>query len=498
MGVAIRQSILTSLISYAGVVVGYISLLYLYPKFLTPDQVGLLRTIQDAAMLMVPFATMGLAQAVLRYFPQYSTEQQTQRAFVGLMLLFALAGFLLFAAVFYAFENEILAFFEENASDVIHYKNLIVGLIFLLLFLTLFEQLSKSILHVAFPNFLRDIVIRILQAVLVTLYYFNVFDFRQFITGSVLIYVLTLSMLVIYLARNSVAASFKGLHIFSFKKIKEILQYSSLSFIGLSAMILIGKIDSIMVSGMLGLADVAIYTTAFYMATVIEIPKRAITTATTTLLARSFEKSNLPEVETLYKKTSLHQLIIGSLLFIGVWSNLDNIFLLMPNGSIYSTGGKVIILVGLAKLFDMTFGPSSEIISLSPYYRFNIICIAVLAAVVITCNYFFIPVFGINGAAYSSVLALVGYNVIKYIFIYVRLNMQPFTRHTLTVSAISLVVALTNVVLPKVDNVVIDIAYRSSVITALFSLLIISSKCSDEINEMFSRVVTKIKSWMND
>src|SRR5687767_6537913 len=134
MGIAVRQSILTSIISYGGVVVGYISLLYLYPKFLTPDQIGLLRTIQDAAMLMVPFATLGLAQGIVRYYPEYSRSKEQINSFVGLMIALAVAGFVIFLIVFSTFEDAAMSFFRENASEVIEYKNLILGLIFLLLF----------------------------------------------------------------------------------------------------------------------------------------------------------------------------------------------------------------------------------------------------------------------------------------------------------------------------------------------------------------------------
>lgn len=68
MGVVIRQSIFSSIISYVGVAIGYINLLYLYPRFLELEQIGLLRTIQDTALLMAPFAQVGLAHSILRFY----------------------------------------------------------------------------------------------------------------------------------------------------------------------------------------------------------------------------------------------------------------------------------------------------------------------------------------------------------------------------------------------------------------------------------------------
>jgi O-antigen/teichoic acid export membrane protein len=257
-------------------------------------------------------------------------------------------------------------------------------------------------------------------------------------------------------------------------------------------MILIGKMDSLMVTGFLGLTSVAVYTTAFYMATVIEIPKRAITQATTTLLARAFEKNDLQEIETLYRKTAINQLIIGMLLMIGIWANLESLFILMPKGEIYRAGSQVVILVGIAKLIDMAFGPSSEIIGLSRFYWFNLVCVSLLAVVVVITNYFFIPRFGITGAAYGSVIALIMYNAVKFIFIYLRMGIHPFTFATVKVVLISSAVVLMCVFLPRVHNVFADVLYRSAVITVVFSILIIGTRSSEEVNKIFRQVLTFI------
>ena len=492
MGVAVRQSILTSIISYAGVVVGYINLLYLYPKFLEIEEVGLLRTVQDTAMLLVPFATFGLASGVAKFFPKYSKSLDQQNSFVGLIMTMATAGFIVFLLVFMIFRDAALDFFSENAKEVIRFKNLILALTFLLLFTTIFEQLSKAILKVAFPNFLREIGIRVLQGVLVLLYFYEYLTFDQFVLASVLIYVITLGALILFLLRNKIRADFKNLNFFSMPRVMEILKFSSMSFVSVSAMILIGKMDSIMVTGMLGLKAVAVYTTAFYMATVIEIPKRAITQTTATLIARAFEDSNLAEVSNLYRKTALNQFIIGSLLMIGIWANLENIFQFMPKGDEYRAGGLVVILVGLGKLIDMTFGPSSEIIGLSKHYWFNLVNVTALAIVIVICNYVLIPKYGINGAAYGSLFALFVYNAVKFIFIYVKLKMQPFTRETFYVLAISTLVVIMNLLLPRVSNIWLDAFYRSGIITIVFSVLIIASKSSQEVNTLYWKILRQV------
>jgi len=457
MGIVIRQSIYSTIISYAGVVIGYINLLYLYPKFLSLEQVGLFRTIQDAAILLSPFAQFGLTQSIFRFYPQFVKEKGDSHTFITLMMMLALAGFAVFFIIFKLFETPLLSYFQDNAKEIIQYSSWILWLTLILVMMAVLEAFSRSLLKTAVPNLLREIIARLLLSVLVLLYFNNILTFDQFIIGSVAAYLICLLLLISYLWQQgeiSIETNFSRL---DQSKLPELLKYSVLSFAGMAGMILIGKIDSMMVSAMLGLASNAIYTTAFYMATVIEIPKRALSQIMMPLISKAFEQKNIHEVSTLYRKTSINQFIIGSLLLIGVWINLDNIFDLMPKGGNYVPGKWVVIIIGFGKLTDMLFGPSSEIIVLSKYYRFNIILIVLLASLVIISNNFLIPRYGIEGAAWGSAFAVITFNVVKCIFIYDRFDIQPFGWSTIKVLAISFITLAVNTIIFSFTNPIIDI-----------------------------------------
>lgn len=493
MGIVIRQSIYSTIISYAGVVIGYINLLYLYPKFLSLDQIGLFRTIQDAAILLAPFAQFGLTQSIFRFYPQFVKDKSTSHTFITLMMLLALAGFAIFFVIFKIFETPLLAYFQDNAKEIIQYSSWVIWLTLLMVMISALEAFSRSLLKTIVPNLLREIVARLLLSVLVLLYFSGVLSFDQFVIGSVVTYLICLLLLISYLWQQgeiSIQTDFKSL---DQNKFTELIKYSLLSFAGMAGMILIGKVDSMMVSAMLGLASNAIYTTAFYMATVIEIPKRALSQITMPLISKAFEQNEIKEVASLYRKTSINQFIIGSLLFIGVWINLDNIFNLMPKGENFELGKWVVIIIGFGKLMDMLFGPSSEIIVLSKYYRFNIILIILLASMVIISNNMLIPRYGIEGAAWGSAFALITFNVIKYIYIYIKYRIQPFEWATLKVLAIGGVTLAINAILFKIDNTLIDIIIRSSVVTIVFSSLIIWSRASVDATGIFRKMISLVR-----
>jgi O-antigen/teichoic acid export membrane protein len=462
MGLVIRQSIQSSIISYAGVAIGYINLLYLYPKFLSLEQVGLFRTIQDAAILFAPFAQFGLAQTIVRYYPRLVKDKKSSQAFINLILLLSLLGFGIFFLVFKIFEASILSYFEDNAAQLIQYTSIVIGSTLLLVLIAVLEAFSRSLLKTVIPNLLREVVSRLLLSILVLLYFSQILTFDQFIMGSLISYLIWLVVLISYLwlkGELTFNTSFTSL---DRRHLPDLLQFSLLSFAGMAGMILVGKLDSIMVSAMLDFAANAIYTTAFYMATVIEIPKRALSQLAMPLISRAFERGDTSEIASIYKKTSINQMIVGFLLLIGVWINLDNVFALMPNGDSYQVGKWVVIIVGGGKLMDMIFGPSSEIIVLSRYYAFNIVMILLLAVVVVVSNNILIPQMGIEGAAWGSALALTVFNVVKFFFIYWKVGVQPFQPKTVLVMVIGGISFLFNYLIPKLDILVLDIILRSS------------------------------------
>ncbi len=332
MGVIIRQSIVTTIISYIGVVVGYVNLLYLYPLFLSQEQIGLMRTVQDSAILMAQFAQFGLAQSIIKFFPRFMGNVIHSKNFINIILFLGLLAFRLFPDPIFHFRNQILGYFQSNAQEFIHYSSLALWLTFITVITTLLEVYSRSLLRNILPNLLKEIIVRVLLGILVLSYFKGFLTFPQVMIGSVLVYVFCLLVLATSLMIQGYLHAKIDFKLIDPTFRNELMSFSILSFAGTAGLIIIGKIDSLMVAGLLGLAPVAIYTTAYYMATVIEIPKRAMTQIASPLIARGFEKDDHKDIKNIYQKTSLNQFILGALLLIGIGANLDSIFFANAEG----------------------------------------------------------------------------------------------------------------------------------------------------------------------
>lgn len=488
MGIVIRQSAISTALSYAGVVIGYVNLLILFPKYMSPEEVGLARIIQDAAMLMVPFAQLGTNQLIVRYFPEHKNKSQYGE-FVGLIFSLLTITLVLFALLFFLFKGSFVDYFSYQSPEVSQYLNYILGLTFILAIYQVMVAFSQSSLNIVIPNFLKEVLLRTITLIAIILFAAQVISFLQFINLIIGAYGLNLIILIIYLGRKGMLRIQLKRSYFNTTIIKQMLTFMTFTFLGASGILIIGKVDSLMVTGMLGLKATAIYTTAFYIAVLIELPKRAVSQISLPIISRAFQEDNVKEINDIYSKSAINNLIIGVLIFIGLWINLDSIFTLIPRSEIYSLGSMVVLIVGAGKLIDIAAGLNGEIIIMSRYYRVNVYFIIALAFFTVLANYILIPIYGLNGAAIGSAFALLFFNLIKFVFLYNKLKLQPFSANTIKVLLLGAVVLLLGFWLPQLDNIYFDIIYRSVIVSIIYGVAIYLLKPSMDINRLINKAL---------
>jgi len=246
-----------------------------------------------------------------------------------------------------------------------------------------------------------------------------------------------------------------------------------------------------MVTSLLGLSQTGIYTTAFYIGMIIEIPRRAISQISIPFISENIKNQNLNKIEDYYKEISLHQTLIGVLFYLLVIINLDQIFNLIPNSESFISGKNVVYIIGFNKLIIMFFSFNSEIISLSKYYRFTVITIIILAIISIALNLFLIPNFGIEGAAYASLISISIFNLVKFIFLKIKMKISPFSNKSIIVLIIGLFLYYMSFYFPAFDNPFINIILKSFIITFLYLVIIISLNISKDFNLLLKRWINK-------
>ncbi|MDG1276718.1 MAG: polysaccharide biosynthesis C-terminal domain-containing protein [Algoriphagus sp.] len=435
MGKVASQSIQTTIFSYLGVVIGYFNVLWLYPYALDASELGTFRTIQDLGLLFVPFAQLGVGHGITRYFPKLDHNKS---AFLSYSLLIALGGFVVVSTLFLGFKSQIIGLFAANSPEVIDFLGVVLLITLFALLNSILDSYSRSFLKIAIPTFFREVFLRLLTGLLVGMYLLKWINFTLVMQGLIFVYGFSLFGVLGYLIWLKVLRFDIQWGRFPKGFRSSFIQFSLITFLATAASTLIMKIDSIMVSSMISLEANAIYTIAFSMALVIELPRRAISQVVMPVVADHFAKDNLSEINVLYKQVSNRQLYVCILLFIGIWANIDAIYSFVPNKEIYLTGKWVVFLIGLGKLFDVAFSINSEILVFSKYYRFNLILTITMSALIIALNYLMIPIYGIEGAAGASAIVMLLFNVVKYLFLKIKLGLEPFSKETLKILGVGI------------------------------------------------------------
>jgi O-antigen/teichoic acid export membrane protein len=497
MGIIVRQGIKSTIVSFVGVAIGAFNLLWLYPKFLSPEEIGLIKLLLSLGVTFATFTQLGAPNVADKFFAYFRNEAKQHNGFLFFILVFPLIGIFVFIALFIGFKDFWLSIYQAKAPAINEYFYFLIPLTIFMIYHSILEAYCRAYLRIVVPVLFRDVVLRLLTFVLVIIYTLDYINFDYFIILLISSYGLILLLLLTYIYFLRGLFLRPALHYIKKPMLKEIAIYASYILLGGAGTVIVGQVDSLMIPSLIGEKALGIYTIPFFIGTVIEIPMRSLSQISTPIIAQAWADNDVPKIDSIYKKSAINQLLVGAFMFLGIWCNIDAIFNLVPNSEIYSQGKYVVLFIGLARVIDMASGVNNEIIIQSTYYRFNLTLIAVLAVLLILTNLLFIPLFGIEGAAFATALSIFLYNLLKYIFLWVKYNMQPFTDKTLLAIGAIAVTYLLTILLPEADTgfipTILNILMRSVVITAVLSGLAFVLKLSPDANELLLNILSRVK-----
>ena len=508
MGIVARESIKSSFASYFGLIVGTVNVIFLSTKFLSPDQLGLTKVLQDSTLLLVSLAQFGSPYIVIRFFPNFYNESTHHNGFLFFMISYNILSFIIFTIVFISLQGFYLGFYLKNSPLIIQYLWYIIPFVFGTTFINMFE--SYVILHnkVFFPNFIREVYLRFSNTIAIILYAIKVIDFTNYIQILAASYLLAVVILIFYIKKINALFLKPNLSAFNFRQLKPILSYGAFTFAGGIGYLFATRIDTVMLPAYKGLTQTAIYSIAVLMATVMEIPKKNIVRSVTPFLSFAIKENDKEKIDDINKKTSINLLIFGLLLLLLVWININDLYKIIPKGSIYSHGEVVLFLFLLIKLLDFISGVSNEIVLYSKYYNYAFYLIIALAVLTVTLNIVFIPAFGIVGAAMATAISILVYLAIKMWIVWKKFNSHPFNRNMLNAVILFFIVGAISFVLNFAVQVIspssinpfnikiiasIKILFKSTIITALFIFIYKKFNISQEFNNLIENIYSRIK-----
>jgi O-antigen/teichoic acid export membrane protein len=446
-----------------------VNLLVLFPLFFSKNDQGLIRAMIDIGATLSVFCTLGTLPVVYKFFPFYNHylgPKKNELPF--LTLIINLIGFGLLMWIGWENKDFIIRKLGKSPS-LANYFNYVYPYTFFLLIFYWLEAFAWGLQKGVFTNFLRETAIRILTTLLILAFGLKWLNLDQFILLFSGIYVIP-TLLLIYNLSQSQEWSFRSFRISSVtKRLKgKMINFALFVFAGQFFNLLARTNDTFMIVGLRGLSDAGIFAIATYVAAIMEIPQRSLTSISIPVLATSWKDKDFANIKHVYHKSVSNLLAVGLLLFGLIWLNIENLVSFLNWISNKESGGydalvPLIFIMGLAKLIDLATGVNGQIIGTSNYWRFDFFTNLFYIVLSIPLNYYLINHYQLIGLAYSNLAALVLYNSVRFLFLYKKFNLQPYTlKHGLfLILSIALMFLLYKI--PSPSNFVLNIAFKSTV-----------------------------------
>ncbi|MFP4092108.1 MAG: lipopolysaccharide biosynthesis protein, partial [Cyclobacteriaceae bacterium] len=400
-----------------------------------------------------------------------------------------LFGFGLFLLIFIFIKDWIIAQADED-SLLGEYVNLIIPFTFFWLLFLMLDIYNRALFNASTGTLLNETVARILVLILLILFVLDLFSFESYVDFYVLSRGLLVLMLILFLAWKKDISLKPDFSLLDKGMRKDMLSLSFYSLLTGFSTIAVMRIDAIMISNFLSEADVGIYLTTFYFGTLVSLPSRALRGITPTFVADAFKENDLESVAEIYRKSTVTQMVAGAYLMIGIWANIHNVFEILPEE--FRAGMYVILYIGLMNMVKMLSGINDVVIGYSKYYRFNTYSMLGWLGLIVLSNWWLVPLMGISGAALASFLSVIAVDLVRMLFIYYRFGFQPYGKPHLIILFISVATYLLSLLLPDLENFMLDILIRGSLITLLFVPAIYFSRTAPEINRLLDSYLRKL------
>ena len=492
MGIIIKQSFKGSIWSYLGLLVGYINLGIIMPNFFKTEQIGLVQIFLAVTAIFSNFSSLGFLSVINRMFPEFRNKKHNNHGFLFLLILVGLAGFILSSIAFFVFKPSIIEANHESSPLLVEYIALLVPLIFFRMFFQLLDNYNRVLYDAVTGTLWNEFVHKVVNLFLIVLFSYQVIDFRGFFYG----YLFSLSMpifpLIIVLVRRNEFNLKPELGFLKHSLIKEMFMVALFGMItGLSGT-LTNNIDKLLINNYLSLEHVGIFSVCALFANVIMIPSRAMVNISTGIIASSWKDNNTKHIQEIYSKASLHQTIIGSLILAGIVVNLDNIFTILPET--YQAGKWVLIIYSVGMLIRVSASTSGMILITSKFYKVMSIVILMQIVVIVFLNIYFIPKYGIIGAAIAVFLTYVFRTTVIVSFIKVKFGLFCYSLKHIVVMFLMSISIIGALVIPNNNYLVFNIFIKSGVVVIIFMSMILILKLSPDISNITQTIYQRILS----
>ena len=425
------QGLKSSMVNFSSVALGVFNNLFVYPKFLAIY--GFVQAIINLVKLIYPFSLWGLNAVMNRYHTDYRTSNY--KGFIFDSLRWAVLIFIPFSLLYFL----ILPATDERLSQIFPYfsnvEDNLIGLFFLVI-VTAAISIFRAVVFInkkaTVPTLITRIVeTKILLPVLIVLAGMYVLSKGFILLGMIVIGLISLALYMIYLHR-------KGWLDFSKSEInrinvknRDVFSFGSFGIFNEIGSFLAFSVDIILVNLLLGDKSAGIYAIFLFLANVIKIPMDSLSGIMLPIVSTLWRENDLKKLKAYYKRTSLGLFVIAAAIFMLIFSSINDILRIIKREELI-VAKYIFLFVAAGILVNVLTFLNGYIIIQSKKYKWNLAFTLILGVTNLFLTYYFIVYlfedpFKAAGAACSTAVALIIFNLLKTLYVYVRFKMHPIS-----------------------------------------------------------------------
>jgi O-antigen/teichoic acid export membrane protein len=493
MGVIQKQSIQSTFIIIFGFAIGAFNIIILAPKFITAKELGLTRIIADAGITLATMCTLGSTPVIYKFFPFYRSYLKPKKNDLPFVtLIVCMIGFVIMCFAGYAAKDFVVQKFSERSPLFVEYSYLVYPFAFFMLLFIWLESFSWSFKKGVISNGLKETLSRVLFTILLIALSFHIIQLHQFYIFFSFSYLLP-AIILFFILRRTGEFNFVPDVSTVTTRLKGKMMNFGLFIFGAQFLNLLSKtVDTFILSSKSagGLEDAAVFTIATYVITLMEVPQRSITSITIPVLAESWKNKDMRNISNIYTKSVTNLLLIGLGMFSLIWLNIHNLAIHL--GKDYAGIGYIILFMGIGKLIDLGTGANSQIIGTSSYWKVDFTTNVIYTLIALPLNYILIDHFGLMGAAYSFLISMLVFNLMRFGFLWFKFSLQPYSLQNLLGIIIALTCTAIVYFIPRHPFIIVDTFVRTVTFLALFLSAIYFTNASAEIKELIRTVIYRL------
>ncbi len=222
-------------------------------------------------------------------------------------------------------------------------------------------------------------------------------------------------------------------YVFRIKSVSyDLRNYLSYSFPLLAIAFLyffIGRVDILMLGYFLESGQVGIYSVIVNIATLCIFGLQAVNAIFAPNISELYTLGDIDNLESLLKTITKWIFYLSFFLF--TFIAIFRIELLNMFGPSFTIGGKALIILAFGQLINSFTGPTGTVLLMAGRQNWEVFNSAAIIIINILLNYFLIPMFGIEGAAMSTAIAVSVINLLKLLETYKEFRIHPYNTHFL-------------------------------------------------------------------